>query len=178
LAKISDGCVALWARVLLATPNSRLQLRWKTLVDSGVRQTLRERFASHGVSPGRIEMYGATRHADILAAYGEVDVALDTWPFSGATTTCEALWMGVPVVTLVSDRPAGRQSASILQTLDASDWIAHSEEDFVLRAVACADDHDALVLSRQGLRKKMASTSLGDGRLFAHGFAQTLRRLV
>ena len=178
LAKISDGCVALWARVLLATPDSRLQLRWKTLVDSGVRQTLRERFASHGVSPGRIEMYGATRHLDMLAAYGEVDVALDTWPFSGATPTCEALWMGVPVVTLVSDRPAGRQSASILQTLDASDWIAHSEEDFVQRAVACADDHDALVLARQGLRKKMASTSLGDGRLFAHGFAQTLRRLV
>ena len=86
--------------------------------------------------------------------------------------------MGVPVVTLVSDRPAGRQSASILQTLDAHNWIAHSEEDFVQRAVACADDHDALVLSRQGLRKKMVSTSLGDGRLFAHGFAQTLRRLV
>ena len=178
LAKISDGCVALWARVLLAMPDSRLQLRWKGLVDSGVRDTLRERFARHGLAPGRIELYGATRHSDMLAAYGEVDVALDTWPFSGATTTCEALWMGVPVVTLVSDRPAGRQSASILQTLGEPDWIAETQEAFVQRACACASNAAGLVKARKGLRQKMASTTLGDGRLFAQGFAQTLRGLM
>ncbi len=178
VAKISDGCVALWASVLLAMPDSRLQLRWKSLVDSGVRQSLRERFASHGVALGRIELYGAVRHADLLAAYGEVDVTLDTWPFSGATTTCESLWMGVPVVTLVSDRPAGRQSASILLTLGQSDWIADTREAFVQQAYACASNVHGLIKSRQGLREKIASTSLGDGRLFAKGFAQTLRGLV
>ena len=85
--------------------------------------------------------------------------------------------MGVPVVTLVSDRPAGRQSASILRTLGQSDWIADTREAFVQQACACASNVHGLIKLRQGLREKIASTSLGDGRLFAKGFAQTLRGL-
>lgn len=178
LAKISDACVAQWAQVLQATPGSRMQLRWKTLVDAGLRQSLRERFARHGIAPGRIELHGAMRHADMLAAYAEVDVVLDTFPFSGATTTCEALWMGVPVLTRVADRAAGRQTASILQTLGEPGWIAGSEAQLVEIARALAQDAQGLARTRAGLRQKMAATTLVDGRRFAAGMAQVLRDLA
>lgn len=177
LAKVSDECVALWSQVLHATPDSRLQLRWKTLVDGSVRQALRERFVQHGIAPGRIELHGAMRHADMMAAYHEVDVVLDTWPFSGATSTCEALWMGVPVITQISERPAGRQTASILQTLGETQWIAPNPDEFVALALACAKDTALRTHQRIALRKKIASTSLGDGRLFAQSMAQTLYSL-
>jgi predicted O-linked N-acetylglucosamine transferase (SPINDLY family) len=178
LAKISEACVAQWAQVLQAVPGSRLQLRWKSLLDAPLREALRQRFAAYGIAPGRIEMMGATRHSDMMAGYGEIDVVLDTFPFSGATTSCEALWMGVPVITRSSDRAAGRQTASLLQALGASGWIAHSEAQFVALARDCALDTAGRVDARSGLRQKMAQGPLMDGRRFAQDFAQVLRALL
>lgn len=178
LAKISDACVAQWARVLTALPGSRLQLRWKSLVDAQVRQALRQRFAAHGIAPGRIELHGSMRHADMMAAYQEVDVVLDTFPFSGATTSCEALWMGVPVITRSSDRAAGRQTASLLESLGRTDWIGASEDAFVARATACARDTQSLAQARSSLRQEMAASPLTDGRQFAGNFARLLRELA
>jgi predicted O-linked N-acetylglucosamine transferase (SPINDLY family) len=174
LAKISDTCLAQWSQVLREVPDSRMQLRWKSLLDARVCEALRARFARHGIAPGRIELYGASRHADMMAAYQMVDLVLDTFPFSGATTSCEALWMGVPVLTRVADRPAGRQTASLLQALGETDWIAYDEAQFVANARACAQDTDALTRTRAGLRQKMMKTSLLDGAVFARDMAQVL----
>jgi protein O-GlcNAc transferase len=178
LAKLGDDCIALWARVLHADPTSRLVLRWKTLVDEAVATPLRERFAAHGVAPGRVELHGSVRHRDMLAAYAGVDIVLDTTPFSGATTSCEALWMGVPVLTLPADRPAGRQTASILHTLGMTQWVARDADDFVRIALACGRDAAQRRAWRRSLRARMAATTLGDGRAYAREFAQLLRRLV
>lgn len=178
VAKLGDACIALWSRVLQAVPGSRLVLRWKTLVDTTVRQSLRDRFAAHGVALGRIELHGAVRHRDMMAAYAEIDVALDTHPFSGATTSCEALWMGVPVLTLPGDRPAGRQSASILHTLGRPEWVARDADGFVRIARELGADGAGRSVWRTTLRTQMAATTLADGAAYAAEFAQVLRRLA
>ncbi len=178
VAKLGDACVALWSRVLHAVPGSRLVLRWKTLVDATVCAALLGRFAAHGVPAGRIELHGALRHRDMMAAYAGIDVALDTHPFSGATTTCEALWMGLPVITLAGDQPAGRQSEGILRTLGRAGWVASDADDFVRIARDCAADADGRSAWRNASRERMAATTLGDGAAYAAGLAGVLRRLA
>lgn len=178
VAKLGDECVALWSRALRALPGSRLVLRWKTLVDESVSGALRARFVKQGVAPGRIELHGAVRHRDMMAAYAGIDIALDTFPFSGATTTCEALWMGLPVLTLPGDRPAGRQSAGILRTLGRPEWVARDADDFVRIAAQCAAAGAARVEWRRTSRMQMAATTLANGAAYAAEFARVLRRLA
>ena len=111
VAKIGDGVVRLWADILKANPSSRLILKWKTFDEPEVRARLCAAFSAHGVEADRLELRGFSPHRAMLEQYGEIDVALDPFPFGGGLTSCEALWMGVPVVTLPGDRPASRQTA-------------------------------------------------------------------
>jgi predicted O-linked N-acetylglucosamine transferase (SPINDLY family) len=114
----------------------------------------------------------------MMAAYAAIDIALDTHPFSGATTTCEALWMGLPVITLAGDRPAGRQSEGILRTLGRVDWVVSDADDFVRIARDCAADADGRSAWRNASRERMAATTLADGAAYAAGLASVLRRLA
>ncbi|MCP4245993.1 MAG: methyltransferase type 11, partial [bacterium] len=115
LTKVNAAVIALWARVLKAVPGSQLMLSWKTLADAGECARLREAFATEGIDADRLRLTsGPGNHAGVLADYGEVDIALDPFPFSGCLTTCETLWMGVPLVTLPMTRPASRQSLGFL----------------------------------------------------------------
>ncbi|CAA7618642.1 tetratricopeptide repeat protein [Magnetospirillum sp. UT-4] len=177
LAKLTPPTVALWSRVLAAVPGSRLLLKTRGLDDAGIAERVRADFAAHGIDPARLLLEGGVPHGELLEAYNRVDIALDPVPYAGGLTTCEALWMGVPVVTLRGNSFAGRHSAGHLTAAGLPDWIAEDGEGFVARAVALAGDLDGLAAIRAGLRARVASSPLGDGPAFARHFDAALRRM-
>jgi protein O-GlcNAc transferase len=166
LNKVGSEVVKLWAAVLAAAPRSRLLLKWKTLADPSTRQRFLDAFAAHEIGPERLELRGASPHPRMLAEYGDIDIALDPFPFCGGLTSCEALWMGVPVVTLPSERPASRQTLGFLTTLGLKELAASSETDYVRIAAELAADPARLTELRQSLRPAMAASPLTDGRQF------------
>jgi protein O-GlcNAc transferase len=167
LAKVNDEVLAAWQQILAGVPASRLVLKWNSLNDPWLKEILQRRLASHGIDARRVEFRGPVPHADLLEEYADIDVALDPFPFSGALTTCEALWMGVPVVTLASHRPASRQTASILHTLGLDSLAATTPRDYVQRAVELAGDGARRSEWRRGLRARLSASPIGDGRAVA-----------
>lgn len=175
LAKHGPETVALWARVLAAVPGSRLLLKARGLGDAGVRAGLAARFAACGVDPSRLEALDALPDQRAhLAAYGRVDLALDTVPYNGTTTTCEALWMGVPVVAVAGDRHAARVGQSLLRAAGLAELVAGTEEEFVAKAAALAADRPRLAALRAGLRGRLRASRLTDGAAFAAAFERAL----
>ncbi|MGD0719476.1 MAG: tetratricopeptide repeat protein [Roseiarcus sp.] len=166
VAKINAEVVGLWAAVIAATPGSRLVLKWKSLDDEGVRRGVATAFAAAGVAEGRLELRGFSAHREMLAQYGEIDIALDPFPFGGGLTSCEALWMGAPIVTLAGDRPAARQTAGFLDLVGLADCIARTPAEYVRIAAALAADPARLADLRRSLRSDMARSPLCDGALF------------
>ena len=113
----------------------------------------------------------------MLEQYGEIDVALDPFPFGGGLTSCEALWMGVPVLTLPGDRPASRQTAAFLASVDLRECLASSPSDYVARATATASDPQRLAEIRHTLRARMAASPLCDGPRFARALEAAFQRM-
>lgn len=164
LAKISDATVRLWASVLTAVPGARLVLKTKPLVEEETRSALAARFAAHGIAPDRLDLRGwQPGDAGHLAAYGDVDIALDTFPYNGTTTTCEALWMGVPVVSLAGRGHAARVGASLLTSAGLRAWCAASGKEFRDFAADAARDLAQLAELRAGLRDQLRASRLCDG---------------
>ena len=164
LAKVTDEVIALWARVLLAVPGSRLLLKCTPLADAEVCTRLLEAFRGEGVSAERIELHpGDASPIEHLAQYGRVDIALDTFPYNGTTTSCEALWMGVPVLTLAGTRHAARTGMSILTNCGLAHLVAQSADEYLSIACELARDPDLLQQLRLGLRGRMAASPLMDG---------------
>jgi len=177
VTKIGPDVVNLWAAVLQAAPRSRLVIKWKSLDEPDARRRLAEAFVAAGVDPGRLELRGFSPHAEMLAQYGEIDIALDPFPFGGGLTSCEALWMGVPVLTLPGDRPASRQTIGFLETLGLSNWVATSPADYVSRAAAFASDPIRLREQRRSIRPRMAASPLCNGVLFARDLEAAYRQM-
>lgn len=165
LAKLNDRMLALWARVLDAVPRSRLAFG-RSLFAPSEAQRLRQRLREHGIDLERVTIEqlqtGDGKHLGFAAG---IDIFLDALPFSGKTTTCEYLWMGVPVVTLRGDRPAGRESAGILTTLGLPELIAESPDEYVRIARDLASSPERLAQLRTGLRERMRQ-QLCDGAAF------------
>jgi predicted O-linked N-acetylglucosamine transferase (SPINDLY family) len=136
---------------------------------------VRDFFAARGVERGRVEILGWSPHADALAHYRNIDVALDTFPYSGGLTTCEALWMGVPVVTWPGESFAGRHSLSHLSNAGLTETIAVSVDEYAEIAVALANDRPRLAGLRGRLREQMAASPLCDGPRFAASLQNILR---
>ena len=176
LAKLNDDVVETWSRILHAMPDSRLELRTRTLGDAGTQAHIRARFAAHGIDGDRLDLLANVPYRELLDAYTHVDIALDPFPFSGCTTTCDALWMGCPVVTWPGETFVSRQSASLLSRLDREEWIAHSRDDYVERAVALARDAGALRSQRSALSDAVRD-KLCDATAQARDFAAALRTL-
>jgi uncharacterized protein (TIGR03032 family) len=176
-AKINAEVLALWAEVLRRIPGSRLLLQYFGLEDSDTQKRFRERLAAAGVDPARMAMHGWAAHQQLLERYNEVDVALDTFPYSGGLTTCEALWMGVPVVTWPGQTFAGRHSLSHLSNVGLTETIARDREHYVELAVGLANDLDHLAEIRAGLRQRMANSPLCDGPRFTRHFMEILEKL-
>lgn len=167
LAKTHRGVLALWSDILLATPGSRLVLKCHGLEIESTRQGVRDVFRTHGISADRLDLLGADATTEKhLQHYNEVDIGLDPFPYNGATTTCEAALMGVPVITLRGDRHAGRVGASLMQAVGLDEYIAESPEEYVSAAVKLAGDLGRLGRLRSGLRSGMEASSLMNAERF------------
>ena len=174
--KLGAECIDLWVSVLEAVPGSRLLVKSINGVEEAeARELLAGEFIRRGVAPERIEILPSfTATADHLAQFGRVDIALDSFPYHGTTTTCEALWMGVPVVTLAGDRHASRVGVSLLTHLDLAELVARSRQEFVEIARALAADPARLAAYRSCLRGRLAGSSLLDGASMARRFEVAL----
>jgi protein O-GlcNAc transferase len=168
LTKLTDETIDLWAGVLRGVSRSRLALKDLSTKDTGVQKGILERFALHGISAERIlflEQQAWT--IDHLASYGEIDIALDTYPYNGATTTMEALWMGVPVISLVGNRTSSRYGLSFLTGAGLSEFAVESPEAFVEAAQKLSNNLEDLTTLRAQLRKQIAQSPLCNGPDFA-----------
>lgn len=177
LSKVGPDVVKLWASVLLAVPGSRLLLKWKSLSEENARRRVMMAFACEGVAADRLILRGASKHADMLAEYADMDIALDPFPFTGGLTSCEALWMGVPVVTLPGSTAPSRQTFGFLKTLGLTQWVASNIDEYVSIAASFAADIDALMACRRDLRARMAASPLCDGAAFARDLETAFRTM-
>jgi len=178
LPKVTARTLDLWAGALRAVPNARMVVKARGLDEPELRDRLVAGFAARGVAADRIEPVGFVGAIqDHIARYAGIDVALDTSPYNGTTTTCEALWMGVPVVTLAGDRHAARVGASLLDRFGAREWVARDADGFAAIAAGLVADAGRLAAIRAGLRARMAGSALCDGARLARGFEALYRRL-
>lgn len=162
-SKINPAVLHLWAEVLKQVPGSRLLLKCPALTDADVRARVSAALQSLGIGSERLDLLGHTRtRQEHLALYAKVDIALDTFPYNGTTTTCEALWMGVPVLSLEGKHHAGRVGASLLTAAGLTGWLADTPESFVAIAQAVASDLAGLSRLRGSLRGQLSGSSLCD----------------
>jgi predicted O-linked N-acetylglucosamine transferase (SPINDLY family) len=174
-AKVHDGVLRVWAEILRRVPDSRLMLRYMGLDGPKTQRRIREAFVAAGVDPARIQLFGWSHHTQMLGSYNQVDIGLDSFPYSGGVTTCEALWMGVPVVTCPGETFASRHSLSHLSTVGFTETIARDLDHYVELAVGLATDRQRLGAIRAGLRAQVAASPLVDGPRFAGHFLRLLR---
>jgi len=177
--KFNGAVFAAWARILQALPQSRLLLKYVNAYESPkLKKTILDAFAHHGIASDRLRFVaGRVPLSEHLAVLSQVDIALDPFPFNGSTTTFEALWMGIPVVTLVGERFVARMGASSLAQIGLTELVARDADDYVARAVALAHDRDRLSHLRLTLRDRVASSPLCDGPAHARSFEAVLRQL-
>ncbi len=178
IPKMNDAVVSLWARILHALPTARLYLKTKALGDASIQALTRQRFAAHGIAPERLTLEGfKLPRSHHLSAYHQIDIALDPFPYNGTTTTVEALWMGVPVLSMKGQRFISHVGESILTNAGLSDWIATDPDDYLHRAVKFASDPTALSRLREQLRDKLRHTPVFDAPRFALHFQQALEQM-
>ena len=176
--KITTPMLRLWAEILLAVPGSRLLLKNRFLRDASTRQRTQAALGDFGIAAQRIELVEQAQElADHLATYSQVDIALDTFPYHGTTTTCEALWQGVPVITLAGKTHASRVGVSLLTNVGLSEFIATTPDEYVERAVALAADLPRLAALRQGMRARMQASPLMDAPRFARKIEAAYREI-
>lgn len=178
--KMSATNLRLWARVQQALPEATILLKHATLTSPPIFDVLRRRMGEAGMDLSRVKIVPPTQgYAEHLAAYFDMDIALDTFPYHGTTTTCEAMWMGVPVVTLEGDRHAARVGCSLLSVVGAPELIAKNADAYVDRVVELSRDHDRLRRYHSsgpgGLRQRMIASPLCDGPRFCRGMEQLVR---
>jgi predicted O-linked N-acetylglucosamine transferase (SPINDLY family) len=173
LSKINPMVIALWAKLLRALPDAHMLLAG--LPEEGKYDTLIQWFAQEGIARERLSFHARSNMPDYMSLHQQVDICLDTFPYTGGTTTMHALWMGVPTLTLTGSTPAGRQGASILGHVDLPQYVAHDQEDFVRKGVAAAGNLAALSQTRATLRQRLASSAMGQPELIADGLQQALR---
>lgn len=161
LQKVTPEVVALWASILLAVPDSRMIMKNTGLSFPAARDRYSKLFAGHGIDPDRLDLLGPTDSViDHLATYHHVDIALDSFPYNGTTTTCEALWMGVPVVTLAGQMHAGRVGASLLNQVGLDKLIAGTRDEYIRIASSLANNTRELATLRASMRSRMVSSPL------------------
>ena len=175
MAKMNDRVLEAWSRILHEHPAAVLRLKASGFDDAQMRRRFLDRCKKAGIAERRLELSGYGSHADVFAAYADVDIALDTFPFSGCATTCDALSMGVAVIALQGETMASRQSAGLLDALGLHDCVARDIDGYVDRAAALAADP----LRRAGLRAELPARvrlELGDVARHARELAAAIRQ--
>lgn len=166
LAKVTPSVIDLWSKVLRGVPGSRLLLKSAPLGFETVQNQISLQFEALGVDRSRLLLQGVSPHSEMLAEYGKMDVALDPFPFNGGLTSCEALWMGVPVLTMAGNRPISRQTTGFLRTAGIEGFIGKNENEYVELAIKWSSNIDKLAGIRAGLRDRIKSSPLCDGKRF------------
>ncbi len=174
LTKVGDEVLKVWCAIFDALPEARLRWQCGQFGDPAVVEQLTQRLRLVGIDPDRIRLQGSMLRAGYLAAHAEVDLILDSFPYPGGTTTCEALWMGVPTLTLAGNTLLSRQGASLLSAAELKDWVANSAEDYIAKAIALAGDLPLLTSLRAGLREQVLASPLFDAQRFARNFESAL----
>jgi predicted O-linked N-acetylglucosamine transferase (SPINDLY family) len=176
LEKITPDVIALWSRVLTGIPGSSLLIKARDCEKEN-RERIRQQFGLHGIEQERLTFKGLTSRADYLTCYHHIDMVLDTFPFPGGATTAEALWMGVPVITLSGNSFLTRQGEGLLRNAGLTDWIARDEEEYLRLALRHAADIPKLAQLRSRLRQQVLASPLYDSSKFADQFAAALREM-
>jgi protein O-GlcNAc transferase len=175
LAKMTPRVIATWSTILGRIPDARLILKTYQFGDRPTLNRVQAEFELHAVNAARIEFRGYSGHREFIGQYGDVDIVLDPFPYSGGLTTCEALWMGVPTITLAGEIFASRHSTSHLSNVGLADWVTNSAEEYVEMAVARAGDIPALAELRDGLRERVRRSPLCDAPRFGRNLGAALR---
>ena len=176
-AKMNARVVACWARILSKIPNSRLYLNARTLRDDAHIKSIIKRFSAHGISENRLILESTTGRAAALNSYNRIDIALDPFPYPGGTTSYEALWMGVPILTMQGSNYISHLGESIMHNAGLADWVAMDVDDYVAKAVFHTDDLNRLANLRAGLRQRVLASPLFDAQRFARSFEEALWRM-
>jgi predicted O-linked N-acetylglucosamine transferase (SPINDLY family) len=176
LAKLNDAVLDVWCQVVRSVPGSRLLVYRDTLRGRAAAR-LWERLAARGLGADRVELACEAAGGNHLGVYAEIDILLDAWPWGGHATACEALWQGVPVLTLRDDRHAGRMVASVLQCVGLGDLVADTPEEFVAKAAGLASATSRLAAVREGLRERVQRSALCDAAGFTRGLEAAYRDL-
>ena len=178
--KITPDVIETWGELLRGAPSTALVLRNAALASPGVRRYVRDALGASGVAPERVRMFGPAEHLEFLRTYDSVDVALDTFPYNGGTTTMEAIWQGVPVATFRGDRWASRTSASILRAAGLDEFVAADRDAFVAMTVELATSPSAVqrvIALRRSMRERVRASPACDGRRFARNMEALYRRM-
>ncbi len=178
LSKVTPEVIALWSQILQQLPGSHLVLKHISLQDARVRERYLQMLEGHGVARERINMLAwSASVGEHLSCYSRVDIALDTFPYNGATTSCEALWMGVPVLCLEGKAHAGRVGMSVLESVGRKEWIAGTRQEYIDLALKLAAGPEQLVELRAGLRQQLATSSLCDRGEMTHALESAYRSM-
>lgn len=175
--KVNDVLLEQWARVLHAVPGSRLYLKGGPFNSPDLQHRVQAVLAQHGIDASRVRMEGHSKHYELFECYNDVDIALDPWPYSGGLTTCEAMLMGVPVITLPGPTFAGRHSATHLFNAGMPELITHDWDEYIARAQGLANDLQSLATIRSHLRRILLESAVCNGEKFAGHLADALRAI-
>jgi len=178
IKKLNDATINLWSEILKAIPSSKLFIKSQAFNDNWTKERFAKKFQANGISHEKLILKGFTHSfSDHLAQYHLIDIALDTYPYHGTTTTCEALWMGVPVITLNSDRHAGRVGISLLTSLGLKEMIADTEQEYIDIAVSLAKKTELISHLRQNLRKLIFKSDLCNAVKFTQDLETVYREM-
>jgi predicted O-linked N-acetylglucosamine transferase (SPINDLY family) len=176
--KVTDEVIAAWSKILKQVPSSVLMLKNGALGSPAVQEFVHGLFARHDVPPTRVQLRGPSDHYQFLEAYGEIDIALDSFPSNGGTTTTEAIWQGVPVVTFSGDRWVARTSASILQCAGLGELVGTGIEDYISLTVRLANSPDRLLDFRRNMRSRLVNSPVCDTQSFARNIERLYTQMM
>lgn len=177
-AKITDAVIACWSRLLHALPEAQLFLKYAAYRDTGVRHHYQDLFAQHDIAPERIRFAGPSSRSQYHLAYQEVDIGLDPYPFNGCATTLEALWMGIPIVTLRNKRNyrfASRMGETLLTNIGLGECVTDNEDAYIAKAISLAVDLTRLDEMHNALRSQLLNSPVCDGAGFTRDLEAAFR---
>jgi len=177
LAKMNESVLMLWAKILNSIPESKLYLKNDSLSNEGIRTKIIDSFAAFGIVEERLILEGKSPRSELLSTYLKIDVALDTFPYPGGTTSFESLWMGVPVLTKQGDRFLSRIGETIMNNAGLQDWVAKDDEEYLSKAIAITKNIEGLSQLRKELRQKLLTSPLCDSYRFSLHFEDALRSM-
>ena len=177
IEKLVDPVIAAWTKIVTSVPNSCLVLKAGALADDSICRHVRRCFAKEGLAEDRLELRGPSPHEEMLRQYGDIDIALDTFPFNGGMTTLEALWMGIPVVTIAGQSVVARQTVAVLSNIGLEELAFPETDSFVQGAIALARDQQRVAALRAQLRPRMVASPLRQPAQFARHLESLYRRM-